>query len=105
MAEARQRTSGLTERTSKSGGVHPPSLMSNESSWLAPPFRKRKMQHSASLRGVTFSLAITWMGRTMGASQKPETVTAPVRKKFRRVKENSLEISRIVKSYTETRVC
>src|SRR5437870_3235095 len=37
---------GLTVRTSKSGGVHLPSLMSKESNWLAPPFRNRKMQYS-----------------------------------------------------------
>src|SRR5436190_4627255 len=84
---------GLTVRTSKSGGVHLPSLMSKESSWLAPPFRKRKMQYSAPPRGVTFSFAETLSGRTIGASQKPETVTAPVRKKWRRVKEGTLEIS------------
>src|SRR5579864_695062 len=86
---------GLTVRTSKSGGVHLPSLTSNESNWLAPPFRKRKMQHSAPPLGVTLSFATTLTGRSMGSSQYPETVMAPLWKRCRRLRVGTPGISRI----------
>src|SRR5579863_1263468 len=94
---------GLTVRTSKSEGVHVPSLMSNESNWLAPPFRKRKMQYSAPPLGVTLSFATTLTGRSMGSSQYPETVMAPLWKRCRRLRVGTSGISRILVVVEELR--
>src|SRR5439155_8982702 len=78
-------TPGATCLTSKSGGVHLPSLRSKLSTWLAPPCRKTNKQYSAVPRSRTFSFTVAFSGRSMGSRSKPEIATAPTVNRLRRV--------------------